>query len=542
MASNIQIYETQSVIYTDTTSGGLAPYSRRWTFTGGNIASATGATALVRYNNPGNYTATLTVTDFNNVTNSFTSTNGIEVLTSSVSASFSTSISSILMGQETQFTDTSTGSPQAPTSFQWDVGGSSYSTAQNPTLDYDDWALVPGAALNAIPGASVSVNVKLTATSSFTSGSTTSSISVSKTGQESANNLNKSNPGAANYTQEVTITSTSQRANSYGYPTASYIFKIDYSSHSTQTITGFHSTQEDAFIYMTGLGGNPSFLTEGVGRVNGYLVIEDALYKLGVPAISVGKYIWREVRFGGPVRELYFADDGTSGNLTDLISNTGYTESIVASIMNNQYPQLNSTQSDYWSPTFPLTNVSTQGKNPVVYSTTYFTNRLITGVNYEVYIDINAGQTTVTCTFNANSGQGNENGGNNEYYVMQDVAGNDGVVTQLNAAINNTSGLSTSDIEFTAVQNFNINSSGTPADYYGIKMEVKNTAIESVTIKDNSTTLNSTYSLNLAPFAYRYNNGISGIVSCSGMPSKLNLGFGDYVSNGKYINYGGTIF
>src|SRR6056300_869842 len=107
MASNIRIYETQSVIYTDTTSGGLPPYSRRWTFTGGNIASATGATALVRYNNPGSYTATLTVTDFNNVTNSFTSTNGIEVLASSVLASFTRVPASILMGQTTQFTDTS---------------------------------------------------------------------------------------------------------------------------------------------------------------------------------------------------------------------------------------------------------------------------------------------------------------------------------------------------------------------------------------------------------------------------------------------------
>jgi PKD repeat protein len=543
MASNIRIYETQSVIYTDTTSGGLPPYSRRWTFTGGNIASATGATALVRYNNPGSYTATLTVTDFNNVTNSFTATNGIEVLASSVSASFTRVPASILMDQTTQFTDTSIGSPQAPTSFQWDVGGSSYSTAQNPTLEYQDWALVPGAALNANPGASVSVAVELTATSSYASDSETSSITVTKTGQGTSNTLNKANPGASVYTQEVSITGTSQRANSYGYPTASYIFQLDYSAASLQAVSGFHSTQEDAYILMTGLGGNPGFVTDGVASVNGYLVIEDALYKLGVPAISVGRYIWDQVDpvTGRNVDKLFFADDGTSGNITDLITNTGYTESIVASIMNNRYPQLNSTQSDYWSPSFPLTTVSTTGKNPVVYSTTYFTNRFITGVNYEVYIDINSGSSTITCTFNANSGQGNEKSGNNEYYVMQDVAGIDGVVTQLNAAITATLG-STNEIEFTAVQNFNINSSGTPADYYGLKMEVKDTSIESVTIKDNSATLNSIYSLSLAPFTYRYNNGATGIISCTGMPSNLNLGFGDYIINGKSIYYGGTIF
>ena len=540
MASNIQIYETQSVIYTDTTSGGFPPYSRRWNFTGGNISSATGATALVRYNNPGTYTATLTVTDFNNVTGSFSSTNGIEVLVSSVSASFTVNPTLILMDQSTQFTDTSTGAPEDPTSFQWDVGGSSYSTSQNPTLSYDNWQNVPGAALSALPGATVSVTVELTATSSFGSDSASSSVSVKKLGQTTVNNINKSS-GGLSYFPEVSIRSTGVRASSFGYPTSSEIFELDYSSAKVQVVDGFHSTQEEAYILMTGLGGIPSFVTEGVARVNGYLVIEDALYGLGVPEISVGKYIWDRVNSGGPVTSLYFADDGSTGNLTDLITTTGYSTTLVASIMDNLYPQLNSTQSDYWSPAFPLTTVSITGKNPVIYATQYFTNRSITGVNYEVYIDINGGSTRITCAFNANSGQGNESGGNFEYYVMQDVAGNSGAATQLNAAITATLG-STSDIEFTAVQDFNINSSGTPASYYGLKMEVKNTSIESVVLKDNSTTLNSTYSLNLAPFTYQYSSGSAGIISCSGMPPQLNLGFGDYVTAGKSINYGGSIF
>lgn len=540
MASNIQIYETQSVIFTDATYGGLPPYSRRWNFTGGNISSATGATALVRYNNPGTYTATLTVTDFNNVTNSFSSTNGIEVLASSVSASFTVNPTLILMEQSTQFTDTSTGAPENPTSFQWDVGGSSYSTSQNPTLSYDNWQNVPGAALNALPGATVSVTVELTATSSFGSDSTFSSVSVKKLGRGVVNSMNKEAPGNP-YSQEVSVRATGIRASLFGYPTSSEIFELDYSSAVVQFVDGFHSTQEEAYIIMTGLGGIPSFVTDGVARVNGYLVIEDALYGLGVPEILTGKYIWDEVNSGGPVRKLYFADDGSSGNLTDLITNTGYTSTLVASIMNNLYPQLNSTQSDYWSPAFPLTSVSTAGKNPVVYATQYFTNRSITGVNYEVYIDINGGSTVITCTFNANSGLGNESGGNNEYYVMQDVAGNDGVATQLNDAITAALG-STSDIEFTAVQDFNINSSGTPASYYGLKMEVKSISIETVVLKDNSATLNTVYSLNLAPFAYNYNSGNSGILSCTGMPPQLNLGFGDYASAGKTIYYGGSIF
>jgi hypothetical protein len=147
---------------------------------------------------------------------------------------------------------------------------------------------------------------------------------------------------------------------------------------------------------------------------------------------------------------------------------------------------------------------------------------------------------TVTCAFNSNSGRGNEKGGNDEFYIMQDDAGNDGVARQLNTAINNTSGISTSDIEFTAVQDFNINKGGTPADYYGLKMEVKNISIEEVQIKDNSATLNATYGLSLFPFAYVYTG--STVPSCSGIPPILNLGFNDYTSLGKHIQYGGSIF
>jgi hypothetical protein len=538
MASIIQIYETQSVIYTDTTSGGLEPYSRTWNFSGGNISSATGPTAQVRYNNPGTYTATLTVTDFNNVTISNTATNGIEVLSASVDAQYSLSTSSILMGQIMSASNTSTGLPENPTSYQWQIGGSNYATATNITVYYDDWKIVPGVNISANPGFTVPVSISLEATSSYASDTETKSFNVSKIGIEETDVINRENAGLP-YVGEIGISNTSIRSGLYGYPTNSYIYRLDYTVGSgNQRIENFHSTQERAFLTVTGLSGDLNFLTTGVSMIAGYIIVEDALYGTGDPEIVQGKYIYPGLSSGRP-RFLFFADDGSSGNLTDLIDNSNYTAAIVDDILDNRYPQLNSTQSDYYGALFPLTSVSTNGFNPVVYSKTYFTNRSISGVDYEVYVVINS-SIIVTCAFNSNSGMGNETGGNNEFYVMQDVAGNDGVASQLNTAINNTSGISTSDIEFRAVQDFNINQNGTPADYYGLKMEVKNISIEQVEIKDNSATLNATYGLSLFPFAYVYTG--SPVPSCSGIPPILSLGFNDYISLGKHIQYGGSIF
>jgi hypothetical protein len=537
MASIIQIYETQSVIYTDTTSGGLEPYSRTWNFSGGNISSATGPTAQVRYNNPGTYTATLTVTDFNNVTASNTITNGIDVLAASVDAQYSLSTSSILMGQIMSASNTSTGLPENPTSYQWQIGGSNYATTTNITVYYDDWKVVPGANIAANPGFTVPVSISLEATSSYASDTETKSFNVSKIGIEETDVINRENPGTP-YVGEIGIRNTTQKSGLFGYPTNSYIYRLDYTGAAIQSIEGFHSTRERATLTVTGLSGNPLFLTDGVALIGGYIIVEDALYGTGDIEIVQGKYIYPGLSSGQP-RFLFFADDGSSGNLTDLIDNSNYTVAIVDDILDNIYPQLNSTQSDYYGTLFPLTTVSTNGFNPVVYSTTYFTNRSISGVDYEVYVVINS-STTVTCAFNSNSGAGNEPGGNNEFYVMQDVGGNDGVASQLNTAINNTSGISTSDIEFTAVQDFNINQNGTPASYYGLKMEIKNISIEQVEIKDNSATLNATHGLSLFPFAYVYTGFPA--PSCSGIPPILNLGFNDYISLGKHIQYGGSIF
>ena len=535
MASIIQIYETQSVIYTDTTSGGLQPYSRMWNFSGGNISSATGPTAQVRYNNPGTYTATLTVTDFNNVTISNTATNGIEVLSASVDAQYSLSTSSILMGQSMSVNNTSTGLPENPTSYQWKIGGVNYATTTNITVSYDDWKVVPGANIAANPGDIVSVSIGLEATSSYSSDIENKSFNVSKIGITETDILNKMAPGKP-YTREISISNTTQSSGLFGYPTNSYIYRLDYPGAAIQSIEGFHSTLERATLTVTGLSGNSLFLTGGVAPIRGYIIVEDALYGTGDPEIVQGKYIYPSLSSGAP-RFLFFADDGTAGNLTDLINNSNYTVQVVDDILNNVYPQINSTQSDYYGAVFPITSRSINGHNPVVYSPTYFDNLGFTGAVYTVTLVINGDP--VDCEFD-DSGTGNEPSGNGEFYVMQDSGGAKGVASQLNATIAASVPGGTASVEFTAVSNYNINSNGTPSDYYGLKMEVKDEGIEEVTIDDNSATLNSLYGLSLMTFAYKYTGSTA--PSCSGIPPSLKLGLLDYFSNGKNIQYGGSIF
>lgn len=534
MASIIQIYETQSVIYTDNTSGGLEPYSRMWSFSGGNISSATGPTAQVTYSNTGSYTATLTVTDFNNVTASNIINNGIEVLIPSVNAEYTPTSASLKMGQSFSITNTSTGLPENPTSYQWIVGGTDFATTSDVSISYNDWNVVPGANIAAKPGSSVSVSLSLEATSSYSSDTTSSSFTVSKVGLAENSIINRE-LALFPYVSQCSISNTTDFSAFLGYPTNSYVYEFDFSSASPPRITGFHSTLENATITLTGLSGDTLFLDGGVGRIRGYIIVEDYFYTTGDPEIVSGKYIYPSLGSGPPTK-LYFADDGLAGNLTDLILNSNYTISLVDEILNNVYPQLNSTQSDYYGALFPDTIVSS-GFNPVVYSPIYFINNGATGAEYEVIVEVDGN--SATCTFNDNGGVGNEPGGNDEFYVMQDVGGT-GAASQLNSAIAASIPGGTASIEFTAVESFNINSSGTPSDYYGLKMEVKEASIQMVQIRDNSSSIASTYGIDVMPFAYTYRG--SPTPSCSGVPYLLDLTISDYFLNGKNIQYGESIF
>ena len=129
MSEQIQIYQNQAVNFADTSSGGQPPLSRLWAFSGGSISSATGATATVFYANPGLYNVTLTVTDSVGTSKSLVETNLINVSAAFILSNFTgTPTSALLMSTPVNFVDASTGEPQPPDTFSWNIGGNVFAT------------------------------------------------------------------------------------------------------------------------------------------------------------------------------------------------------------------------------------------------------------------------------------------------------------------------------------------------------------------------------------------------------------------------------
>jgi len=532
MPSTINIYQGQSVLYTDTTSGGLPPYSRLWSFSGGNISSATGATALVSYSSPGSYTAILTVTDDDGITASFNSSSGIVVNPSVITSSFTRSPSSVLMSQLVTFTDTSTGLPSGPTGWQWSAGGSSYATTQNSTRLYNNWQNVPGANLADAGGTVVNVTIALQASNSFTSATSTQSVPFSKIGLSETSMLNRNLPGDV-YARYADVSYTGVISSSLGYPTPSYVYEIDFDTYGT-TINGFHSDLEDTGIILTGLTGKSEFLLTGVSSIAGYIIVNDALYASGEPEIAIGKYIYPSLG----LNKLFFADNGAAGNISDLINSHNWTTSLVASILDNIHPQLNSAQGIYYGIVYP-SSAYNGGRNPIVYSPQYLNSVGATGEVVQVEISVNSGSFLVICDFDGNTGEGSELGG--DYYTMQDVGPKVGIASMLNSSIAASSiPGGTGSLEFFDDQSLNIFPASTPANYSGLRLEVKTNDIFDVSMTDNIEVLNIAYSLNLYPVFYKYTGTTQ--PSCIGIPPELDLTNLDYFQRGTNITYGNSIY
>jgi PKD repeat protein len=118
----------QAVQFTDTSTGG--PTSWQWNFGDGGTSTAQNPSHT--YASSGSYTIVLTV---RNTSGSTSATQVISVLPSpTFAASFTYSPASPAAGQAVQFTDTSTG---GPTSWQWNFGDGTASTAQNPSHIYE---------------------------------------------------------------------------------------------------------------------------------------------------------------------------------------------------------------------------------------------------------------------------------------------------------------------------------------------------------------------------------------------------------------------
>lgn len=531
MSSTINIFQNQSVLFTDTTSGGNPPYARQWSFSGGNISSATGATALVSYSSPGSYAASLSVTDDIGVNASFTSLSGIIVSPPTILASFSRNPSSVLMSQSISFTDTSTGLPYGPTGWIWTRGGSTFATTQNSNTSFDNWEDVPGANLADPAGTTVNVSIALQTSNSFTSTTTTQSVPFSKIGASETSLLNFA---SLTYLKHSDVFYSGVIASSLGYPTSSYVYEIDFASYGT-VIKNFHSDLENAQIILTGLTGKTEFLTAGISEISGYIIVNDALYASGYPEIATGNYIYPTLN----EKRLFFADDGTAGNISDLIDSHNWTTGLVESILNNINPQLNSAQSIYYGIIYPA-SIFSGGNNPIVYSPQYLTSEGAPGEAVQATVSVTLGSLyDIFCDFDGNAGVGNEASG--DYYTMQDLGAEIGVATMLNSSIA-ASGIpgGTGALEFFEDQLLNIYPGSTPASYSGLRLEVKDTSITNVTMTDNTEFLNNNYGLSLFPVFYTLLDTPQ--PSCIGIPTTIDLTNLSYFENGTNITYGNTIF
>jgi hypothetical protein len=537
------VYQTQKVLFTDTTTGGIPPYTRSWSFPGGNITSGTGATAEVTYSTPGNYNVTLTVTDDNGLTNSLIRNDVMNIIPGFVTSTFTKSVDTALMSQLVTFTSTSTGQPSSPTSFDWKYAGQSASTSVwNFTgfLGDNDWQNIPGALINNPPGTQINFNVSLS--TSFGPFTSTSSqlLPVRKIGAQENFYLNTTNGSSSPYQTNFNIGVYNDppnlyTTNTFGYPGEFLIYKLTVNSFDQ--ILNFHTNDEYCRIVCTGF--EPT--TDGVNSIDGYLMVTDDIYGTGDPQISNGQYILNPV-LSNPVVDLYITGDQS---ITSLFDDYNWSLYLLNVIFSYPYPVTHTAQQYPLGIIFPSTELSKDGKNPVVPSQTYLES--IGGEAYEVYIEVNyetSDPSNSTVVFGASGGNGNEktsSGTSVDYYVVQDTTAGVGILTMLNTAISLDLPGGTGDIVFDSGTGYSVMPNANTTDYHGLIMKILNPDINSVIITDNSKSLSSVTGEVIPPFALDLQDLPENNVTCTGILSRIELS--SYKASGySQVNIGGRLF
>jgi PKD repeat protein len=563
MADILQIYQYQTVDFTDTSTGAL-PLTRVWGFPGGNPTSSIIDTPNIKYSVPGTYSVTLTETDNFGTTKSLTEVNIIQVSPSSLTAEISGPFpASVKMDEGYQLNDASTGTPFAPTSWAWSLPyGRSSSTQNVGVTGYTDWNTLTGTYSGA-PGSTYTGNISLTASvtiSGTTLNSTSSTtVNVSKLGPGETLYLNATGPdstvystglsgGVLEYPGPVPVI-----ANDFGYPTNNnFIIKLDFSIRGSSNFSNvyFHSTNEVSTLTMvTGLW-SPSF----IDVIGGFIIIQGPIYSqfsglspsLG---INLGNYI---VTNESPF--IFMVDE--TGLLLDLYTNYNYSLSLLSYLLVNPYKKIfsgniqNINQSGF--PGTPMSFIDTGGgsnSNPVVYSkAALLALGAPIGSIYTVYIDVIGSFPPVSISVPFGTpgpfGQTGNDLVTGNYYVAQDNSNGLGFVTILNNAIAASSlpgGLS--DLEFKANPIFSVlNGSGyDPSNFNGVSLEIKSTQITSIAITDNSTLLSSP-GVTVAPFLGNYFNPQGSTGTCTGMFPGDPFGNINVPPYFNQIDFGGSIY
>ena len=542
MSEQITIYQTQSINFTDTSSGGLSPFARLWSFPGGSITSATGATATVYYNTPGDFNVSLTITDSAGTVKTEAKPNLVKVDPAFISANFSgTPTSTILMSTPINFVDTSTGQPSGPNAWAWDIQGSYFATQNVSFTGFDDWFAIGGVPGDQ-PGEVRSVTASLTASIGALSDIETKSFSVTKIGPLETNWINSRGSTGAWVTDSVFSVemngSVPLVTSDIGYPGSEIIYKIDLSG-GTQNITSFHTTTEKSNFYLTGCSNaDPS---TGLTNSTGYLIIDNQLYLSGFTQIQDGQFVTP-----GLVNSLYF----TSQFLDQAYSGAGlpgyaYSLGLINEIANSLYPQTNSGQGPSFNKDFPANQAYLSTDSPCVISPTGLTSIGAGGAIYTVTLRVyffGGATQNVIIPMSANLGVGNEIGAAGSFYVMQDTMGGTGVASMINSQIATTvaGGTATVEAYTSPLYNTNVGAGiGPTADYEGISVKVKSRNVQKIQFSDNSATINFLYGTNVPPFTVSISNPSP--TTCSGMMQTLDLT--TYTPEfGTRLEYGATIY
>jgi hypothetical protein len=572
MAENLQIYQYQSVNFTDTSSGEV-PLSRSWSFSGGSPATGTGITAAVFYNVPGDYTVSLTETDAYGTTSTLTKSDLVQVSPTTLVAGISgPSPSSVKMNEGYSLQDSTVGTPFPPTAWAWTLPYGRYASTQNVGVTgYADWNTLTGAYTGA-PGVSYTANISLAASNAYLSNSASTAVSVQKLGPSEQLYLNATGPSSPNFVTGlsggiVTNGGIPVGVDFFGYSSSNLIVRLNYllRGASDKTNLYFHSDTETATVVMyTGLWS--SMYNDVIG---GFLMVQGQIYSLYSyltpdDAINLGLYITE-----GQTSEFFLGD--SNGLLLNLYTNYNYSADLLNYLVNNPYKIAHSGNLQYSNAfTFPtpMSFVGTGGGsnfNPVVYSSAYLQNLNLpsfpTPANpvYQIYVSVTMGGIpygatasigTIGATGNDPLTSGNPNGG---FYTAQDTVNGSGFVSFLNSAINTSIPGGTGSIQFSASPIFSCAWSGTtgsgysPSDYYGVALLIKNaTTVQLVSISDNSSTITGYYSANMpplttpiAPFTANYGNSQGSLETCSGLFSTpLSITPGIIYNS---MNFGGSI-
>lgn len=552
MSEPLIIFQYQSVIYTDTTTG-ASPFDLAWSFSGGIPLSATANSQTVFYNVPGFYTASLTATDVFGTTSTLVEPSLIQVIPSTLIAGISGPTPSLItMNEGYQISDASIGDPYPAISWLWSLpNGVTAGTQSVGVTGYVDWEDLTGS-YSGSPGSIYDAPILLTANNGFNSVSSSAIVQVQKLGPIETLFMNATGPDSplivtgftGNLPASVLPPYNPITTMEFAYPENYWIVKSNFIFRGITNRTNqfFHSTNESGQIRVTtGLWNYLPPFSEDI--IPGFVIVEEDIYTnystvTVDSAINLGQYL-----IENQSSEFFLADE--TNFLEGLHDNHNYSVSLIGTLLSNPYKILHSGNIQFLNSTVspgsgmsfidPL-GMGASGENPMVYSSNYLENFYAPNFPipslpvYTVFISVNIAGTPygATAPIGFAGLTGNDPVTNGNFFVAQNNSNGPGFVSFLNSAINSSIPGGTGSIDFVASSEFNCSYNGPsgpsydPTNYNGVALRILNpTTVVSVTITDNSQAITSSYPILLtfpiAPFTANLTNSQGSSETCSGL-------------------------